>query len=90
MLYEDDDKLICISIGKFVMLNIVTLTHKHSIIMKKTKVLAVCLSLALFGASTWAQSLEQGFLVPPRSAKPYTWWHWMNGNISKEGVTKDL
>jgi len=34
--------------------------------------------------------LEQGFQNPPSSAEPHTWWHWMNGNISKEGITADL
>jgi hypothetical protein len=34
--------------------------------------------------------LEDGFLNPPESAKPRVWWHWMNGNISKEGIKADL
>ncbi|MGO8927676.1 MAG: glycosyl hydrolase [Limisphaerales bacterium] len=34
--------------------------------------------------------LESGFLSPPDSAKPQTWWHWMNGNITKAGLTADL
>jgi hypothetical protein len=34
--------------------------------------------------------LEQQFLNPPTSAKPYVWWHWMGSNFSKEGITKDL
>ncbi|RYX80646.1 hypothetical protein EON83_27615 [bacterium] len=34
--------------------------------------------------------LRSGFLAPPQSAKPQTWWHWMNGNISKAGITADL
>ena len=35
-------------------------------------------------------SLEQSFLIPPNSAKPFTWWHWINGNVTKEGITLDL
>ncbi|MGB6827879.1 MAG: glycosyl hydrolase [Terracidiphilus sp.] len=35
-------------------------------------------------------SLEEGFAHPPESAKPRVWWHWMNGNISKEGIKLDL
>jgi len=35
-------------------------------------------------------SLEQGFMNPPESAKPRTWWHWTGGNVTKEGITKDL
>jgi hypothetical protein len=38
-----------------------------------------------------AQSpLQQGFQTPPNAAKPRVWWHWMNGNITKEGIQKDL
>lgn len=34
--------------------------------------------------------LAKGFQEPPSSAKPHTWWHWINGNISKQGITADL
>jgi len=34
--------------------------------------------------------LQAGFLQPPDSARPRVWWHWMNGNISKEGIRLDL
>ena len=34
--------------------------------------------------------LKENFLSPPNSAKPHTWWHWMNGYVSAEGITKDL
>lgn len=34
--------------------------------------------------------LESGFLNPPSSAYPYAYWFWMNGNISREGITLDL
>ncbi|MEI8233362.1 MAG: glycosyl hydrolase [Verrucomicrobiota bacterium] len=37
-----------------------------------------------------ADDLECGFQNPPESAKPQTWWHWINGNITKEGITADL
>jgi len=37
-----------------------------------------------------ADALPDGFRNPPASAKPHTWWHWMNGNVSKEGITADL
>jgi hypothetical protein len=35
-------------------------------------------------------SLEQAFRQPPASASPRVWWHWMNGNITKEGIKLDL
>ena len=41
-------------------------------------------------ASDVGDRLEQGFLSPPASARPHTWWHWMNGNVTKEGITADL
>ncbi len=34
--------------------------------------------------------LEDGFRIPPASAKPRIWWHWMNGNITQDGIRKDL
>ncbi len=35
-------------------------------------------------------SLYAGFQKPPNTAKPRVWWHWMNGNITKDGIAKDL
>ncbi|OOQ61408.1 glycosyl hydrolase [Mucilaginibacter pedocola] len=35
-------------------------------------------------------TLYQNFVSPPAVAKPRVWWHWMNGNITKEGIHKDL
>ena len=37
-----------------------------------------------------ASTLEEGFRHPPASARPRVWWHWMNGNISKDGIRLDL
>ena len=37
-----------------------------------------------------SDSLYDGFVHPPQSARPLVWWHWMNGNISKEGIRLDL
>ncbi|MCP4313848.1 MAG: hypothetical protein GY790_21550 [Bacteroidetes bacterium] len=34
--------------------------------------------------------LEESFVSPPESAKPWTWWHWIDGNITREGITSDL
>jgi len=43
--------------------------------------------LAATGAS---DDLQAGFLNPPDSARPRVWWHWMNGNITQEGIKLDL
>ena len=34
--------------------------------------------------------LTSGFDNPPAANRPRVWWHWMNGNITKEGIRKDL
>jgi hypothetical protein len=34
--------------------------------------------------------LLRGFLDPPNGARPRVWWHWMNGNISTDGIKLDL
>ncbi|MEJ6009576.1 glycosyl hydrolase [Novosphingobium aquae] len=62
---------------------------------------ALLLATALVPASAVAQtaapaaapaqpSLEDQFVNPPQSARPRVWWHWMNGNITKDGIAKDL
>ena len=60
--------------------------------MKITKFLigVASLCLVLTAAAAPTDPLEGGFLNPPDSSKPQTWWHWMNGNISKVGITADL
>ena len=34
--------------------------------------------------------LLDGFQNPPREAGVKVWWHWMNGNVTEEGIRKDL
>lgn len=34
--------------------------------------------------------LAQGFMSPPDSARPGVYWYFMDGNLSKEGMTKDM
>lgn len=35
-------------------------------------------------------TLAQGFMQPPSSARPWVYWFWMNGNITREGISADL
>ena len=69
--------------------------------MKKDRALrwkirtASCILVLAFGASgAFAQSagdpLKSGFENPPNGARPRVWWHWLNGNITKEGIQLDL
>jgi hypothetical protein len=34
--------------------------------------------------------MELAFKEPPQSARVRVWWHWMSGNVTKEGITADL
>ena len=49
-------------------------------------------TLLALGSPVFAQqdALKSGFDTPPESAKPRTWWHWTNGNITQPGITKDM
>ena len=33
---------------------------------------------------------RRGFADPPAESRPRTWWNWMDNNISRAGITKDL
>ena len=41
-------------------------------------------------AAPGAASLDDQFRDPPNSARPRVWWHWMNGNVTKDGIAKDM
>ena len=58
-------------------------------ICKVLVVVAIVIVLSSIVRSA-GDSLEQGFIDPPDAAKPRVWWHWTGGNVTKEGITKDL
>jgi len=57
--------------------------------MKKqfTVILFFALSSMAYSQSPLNKSEFQN---PSTSSKVHTWWHWMGGNITKDGITKDL
>ncbi|MGC4048416.1 MAG: glycosyl hydrolase [Paludibaculum sp.] len=59
----------------------------------RSSLLAACVCLAaqfaLLG-QTPTDKLHQDFMNPPAAARPRVWWHWMNGNITREGIQQDL
>ncbi len=61
---------------------------------KRVRTHAAALGLWSVTALAMAQSngdpLKEGFQNPPNSARPLVWWHWMNGNITEEGIKLDL
>jgi hypothetical protein len=58
------------------------------------RIAAAGFSLLLAASAAIAQQstdpLKSGFENPPASARPRVWWHWMNGNITKDGIQLDL
>lgn len=48
------------------------------------------ITLILINISVMGQNFEESFKTPPDSVKPWVYWFWINGNISHEGITKDL
>jgi hypothetical protein len=44
----------------------------------------------LAATSSSEDQILRGFRDPPNGARPRVWWHWMNGNISEEGIKLDL
>jgi len=57
-------------------------------------VMLVCWHCLAWGAAARsaepADSLTVGFQDPPPAARPRVWWHWMNGNVTQEGIRLDL
>jgi hypothetical protein len=64
--------------------------------MKKTipsllaTILAVAFASNSLTALADADALARDFAKPPASARPWVYWFWINGNISKSGITADL
>jgi hypothetical protein len=52
--------------------------------------LLIVFSATLSCAQSTSDSLLKGFENPPATARPLVWWHWMNGNVTKEGIKLDL
>jgi alpha-L-rhamnosidase/Glycosyl hydrolase 2 galactose-binding domain-like len=47
-------------------------------------------SLACRPAAESAPDLEAAFRTPPPAVYPWVYWFWLNGNITREGITADL
>ncbi|MES2425998.1 MAG: glycosyl hydrolase [Bacteroidota bacterium] len=59
--------------------------------MRRILFITVVSALCFINITAQAQNtLLSGFKNPPPSAKARTWWHWIDGNISKQGITADL
>ena len=63
--------------------------------MKKLLLISLLLSvtagtLVARDATSPDDTLYSRFMDPPREYRPRVWWHWMNGNITRDGIRKDL
>ena len=61
--------------------------------MNRNSILKLSLSclIAMSGIGTTQAQLYEGFKNPTTNeVRPRVWWHWMNGNITKDGIYKDL
>jgi hypothetical protein len=47
-------------------------------------------TVKIFAQSQYDAFSKEVFKNPTTSSKPLTWWHWINGNITKDGIKKDL
>jgi hypothetical protein len=52
-------------------------------------VLSLSLTFGVLGANT-DEDLQRGFVQPPDSARPSVYWFWVDGNITRAGITADL
>jgi hypothetical protein len=52
--------------------------------------LLIAVVLTLCSAPLMASDLSAQFANPPKSARPWVYWFWNNGNVNKAGITTDL
>lgn len=53
-------------------------------------VVCLCCTVNIYGQQHLASSIENNFRNPPPSARPWVFWYWMHGAVSKQGITADL
>lgn len=58
--------------------------------MKKIAILLLGILLGFNNGYAQKDHLQREFITPPEEVKTSVYWYWMCGNISKEGVIKDL
>ena len=66
--------------------------------LERREFLAACAAGAVAVTLNWPEATEaetgdpllDRFRTPGADARPHTWWHWMNGNATADGITRDL
>jgi len=62
----------------------------NTLLMAGIYLLSLSLLLCCSSHDSNFSNLEKGFINPPDSARPGVYWYFMDGNLSKEAMTKDL
>lgn len=52
--------------------------------------LAACVTPAAAQNDGLPAGMKEDFANPPQEAGVRVWWHWMSGNVTKDGIRKDL
>ena len=56
----------------------------------KIRQLALFIAFSAALSSAIADEFSREFVNPPETTKPWCYWYWLNGDITREGITKDL
>lgn len=70
--------------------HIETSFNRHRLLTLAVGLLLTCTCSPLAAQDAAPPDLAAAFQSPPPSAKPLVWWHWINGNVTKEGIEADL
>ncbi|MDX9755685.1 MAG: glycosyl hydrolase, partial [bacterium] len=60
----------------------------HRMFYSLLSCLVFCLASAVHSPAS--QPIDQSFTTPPREFGVRCWWWWLNGNVTKEAITRDL
>jgi hypothetical protein len=61
------------------------MNHTVKLVMAATLVFAFCAC-----TTAAAEDLANGFAAPAESVRPWCYWWWLNGYVTKEGIVRDL
>ena len=63
----------------------------HLFLMKRIHLVLCLLGLFLVeGQAQTVSPVQQAFLHPDAAARPWCFWYWMHGCVSREGIRADL
>ncbi len=58
--------------------------------MKALRIFAATAAVLLYSSVRASDISPEVFASPSHEYGPMTWWHWINGNVTKEGILADL